>query len=128
MNRILAIDYGYSKVGIAIGDNVTKVAVPFAVLENNKDLLDDIKNICQIELVNKIIIGVPFNLRHEKSPQFLKTQDFIKGLKSKIQNCEIIEENEVMTTKMAQKLTGDTRKEDDVAAMLILQSYLDSHD
>jgi len=125
--KLLCIDYGAKNVGLAIADSETKMASPFKILKNSKDLLANISNICKEEEIDKIVIGVPLGLKGNKSEQYERVIIFIKKLKDKL-DLPIIEQDEKLTSQYAQRLLKDTKSkhvDDDVAAMLILQSYLD---
>ena len=127
MEKLLGIDHGEKKVGLAMADTETKIATPYKILIKEKDPIAKIKEICQQENIEKIIVGLPIGLRGVNSEQYKKVADFIIKLKQEIK-LEIIEQDEKMTSIYAQKLMRETktRKPDDaVAAMLILQSYLD---
>ncbi|MDD5341702.1 MAG: Holliday junction resolvase RuvX [Patescibacteria group bacterium] len=125
--KILGVDYGSSKIGLALADLETKIATPYKILIKEKDPIAKIKEICQRESVGKVIVGVPLGLKGIDSKQLKNTLEFVGKLKSEI-NLEIIEQDEKMTSIYAQKLLRETRGkkfDDSVAAMLILQSYLD---
>jgi len=55
--KIIGIDYGKKRIGIAISDEDTNFAFPKKVLENNSDVINEIKNIIETEGVSKIVLG-----------------------------------------------------------------------
>jgi len=132
--RILGIDYGDRRIGLAISDREEKLASRFLTIENRtlEKSIEIIKNIIIKENIEKIIIGLPVGLKME-SEQTGKTRLFIKELRQKI-NLSIIEANEVFTSKMAEEnlLSAGVKREeiksiiDQEAARIILQDYLDS--
>jgi putative Holliday junction resolvase len=125
--KYLGIDFGANKIGLALADLQTKIATPYKILIKEKDPIAKIKEICQQENIEKIIVGLPIGLKGVNSEQYKKVADFINKLKQEIK-IEIIEQDEKMTSIYAQKLMRETKykkSDDDVAAMLILQSYLD---
>jgi len=127
IKKYLGIDYGASKIGLALADLETKIATPFKILLKEKDPIAKIKEICGQENIGKIIIGVPIGLKGIDSKQYKNTINFIDKLKQEI-NLEIIEQDEKLTSIYAQKLMRETKAkklDDDVAAMIILQSYID---
>jgi len=65
ISHILAIDYGRSKVGLALADRETKIAFAYATLANDKNFLEKIKEIIEKELVDRIIIGISFYINGE---------------------------------------------------------------
>ena len=124
--KYLGLDYGDSKVGLAIGDSAAGLALPYKILANRgvNGLLSEIKNICQQEKIEKIIVGVPFNTQAKTmTPAEKKVRNFIRALQAVVA-LPISEQSEIFSTKAARKLSPNKR-DDDLAAMLILQSYLD---
>src|SRR4030042_3620401 len=127
MDKLLAIDYGEKKIGLAIGDTETKIASPFRILVNNKELMDKLKEICQKEEIDKIVIGLPVGLKGTNTAQTKSVLNFIEKVK-KVLGLEVIEQDEKFSSMYAQKLLKETKAkhlDDDVAAMIILQSHLD---
>ena len=125
--KFLAIDYGAKKVGLATGDTETKIASPFKILENTPDLFDRIKALCQEEKIDKIVLGVPVGLKGVKSDQYEQVIAFGDKL-SPVLGFEVIMQDENLSSSYAQRLLQGTKsrgKDDAVAAMIILQSYLD---
>lgn len=131
--KILSIDYGDKKMGLAISDRNEKLASRFLTLEN-ESMGNSVKMLVKIAADNeieRIVIGVPVGFRGE-SRQAEITRLFINKLKQKI-NLPVIEVNEVFTSKMAEKnlrSAGITNAElknfiDQEAARIILQEYLD---
>lgn len=131
--KILSIDYGDKRIGLAISDENGKLASRFLTVENIslKNLVEELAGIVARENIRKIIIGVPIGFKR-KSKQTGKTRLFISELKQKI-NQPIIEVNEVFTSKMAEEnlrnagVSGLELKSlmDQEAARIILQEYLD---
>jgi putative Holliday junction resolvase len=125
--KYLGIDPGDKKIGLAIADSEIKIASPYKILINNKNIILDIKNICSNEGIDSIIIGVPISLMGNQSKQTKNVLNFITKLRESIE-IKIIEQDEQLTSQYAQRLLRETNAkkfDDDVAAMLILQSYLD---
>lgn len=125
--KLLGIDYGDAKVGLAIGDTESGFASPYKILKNTgrNNLLNELNDICQKEKVETIVIGLPES--EVQSPEQLeRVKDFITQLELAVA-VPIITQDERFTTLQAQKLSrGSKKHEDDIAAMLILQGYLDS--
>ncbi len=128
MGKILGIDYGKSKIGIALADEQLKIAVPFKIIKNQgrKIVLQELKKICEQENVKKIIIGEPSRLTNNNQQIIIEIEKFIKQAESFLK-IPINFKDERMTTKMAKNLLKDSKIKDDdsVAAMIILQDYLD---
>jgi putative Holliday junction resolvase len=126
--RVLGIDYGASRVGVALGDTESRVASPWKVLENTETLVSDISALAAAEGAEKIIVGMPRPLQDQRreTEQAREIQAFIARLHEV--GLPVEEENEtwssVTAARMAHEL-GDKEKRDDLAAAVILQQYLD---
>ena len=131
--KILSIDYGDKRIGLAISDENEKLASRFLTLENKsqKKSIVEIKNIISEKNIRKIIIGIPIGLKGE-SAQTRDIKEFSVELSENIK-IPIIEINEVFTSKMAEEnllQAGVKSREvketiDQEAARIILQDYLD---
>ena len=131
---VLGIDYGRQKIGLAVSDSQASFALPLDILRglSQKEAVEKIKSYCQEREVGKIVIGIPFfNENHNQVSDLGKDiQKFIDLLSVKIK-LEIIKVDERYSTKLAGTLYQQTGKkntgnDDDLSAMVILQSYLDS--
>ncbi|OGY44402.1 MAG: hypothetical protein A3B89_02175 [Candidatus Buchananbacteria bacterium RIFCSPHIGHO2_02_FULL_40_13] len=126
--KLLGLDYGEAKIGLAIGDLDSGVATPYGVIKNLgwNNVIHEIKNISDQEGITKIIVGVPVNPASLESEQIRKIENFIWQLKAKT-GLEVLGQDERFSTQAAQKLIAKNRAHDDeVSAMLILQNYFDS--
>lgn len=125
--RILGIDYGTKRVGVAIGDLETKVAVPFIVIEvlGVKDQVLGVVRIIKDEGIKLVVIGQGGKGLIEK-----KVQKFAAQLR-KLVPVEIVDEHfTTAQVERAMKGYGKARKgvdKDAAAAALILQGWLDRH-
>lgn len=130
--RILGLDYGSARTGIAIGDTETRIASPWCVLEM-KDLekmLQSLASIVKEEKIEAFVLGIPHPLadQHRTTNQTKEVQNFQASLERF--GLPIFQENETWSTKLAAQYTRDLDqkgKRDDLAAVAILQSYLDRH-
>ncbi len=125
--KLLGIDYGEKKVGLAIADSEIMIASPFKILNNDKNVFANISEICQKEEIAKIVVGLPLTLKNSTSKQTKVVLNFIDKLK-KITYLPIIEQDERFSSSYANNLLKEMKikhMDDDVAAMIILQSYLD---
>ena len=86
MNRILALDYGDKKIGVAISDPMQIIAKPFKTLDNttNKDVLIELNQIILEYDVEKVVVGLPITLKNKYSIQTEKVNDFIEFLKNNL--------------------------------------------
>ncbi|MEW6407382.1 MAG: Holliday junction resolvase RuvX [Patescibacteria group bacterium] len=125
--KILAIDYGSKKIGLAISDETQSIALPFLFLENrgDKNLTEEIYRICQKNKVGEIVLGMPKTMAGQEGKQAQRVKKFAKLLKKKV-DLSIIFEDERLTSKLAQRFLEKNKKEDDrIAAQILLQDYLD---
>jgi putative Holliday junction resolvase len=121
--RYLGIDWGEKRIGLSLGDSLTKTATPFKVAGSISDIIKTIKE----EEIDIIVLGQPLMMQGKK----LKIQNnfliFLDSLKKKL-NIPVEMVDERLSSKAADALSGDKKTKaprDAVAAMLILQSYLD---
>lgn len=127
--NLLGIDYGTKRVGIALGDTESRVAVPYDMLEFSGVTLAGISEIIQRENIEAIVIGVPKTLHGEEGRSCELVRQFVEELKSL--GVKIILEDERLTTvevERAMREYGKAKRgiqKDAAAAAIILQSYLD---
>ena len=127
--RILGIDFGDVRIGLALGDSETRLASPLDVLvvKNEEQVIRDLLDLIQQERIEKVVIGIPHSLRDRaRSEQAKHTMDFAEKLREA--GIDVVEEDETMTSKLAAHQAteaGLKGKRDDLAAAAILQSYLD---
>ena len=132
--KILAADIGERRVGLAISDELGMLAHPFKTLKWNglNSFISDIKIIIDNENIIKLIIGIPYTLKGGISKKTEEIKEIYSEVNKHI-NIEVIEIDERLTTKMAEralhavgkKPSKNRNKIDQVAAVYILQSYLD---
>ena len=122
--RHLGIDYGTKRIGLAVSDEGGILAFPYAILENTKGSIGEIKTICGHESVELIIIGE--SVDYKGTPNIVKKEidKFIIELR-KLVGVPIIEEREFLSTQQARFYQMKRKHVDDSAAAIILQSYLD---
>lgn len=134
MERILGLDVGDKTVGVAVSDLLQYTAQGITTIrrESNKKDFKAMEDLIDEYEVKKIVVGLPKNMNGSLGPQSEKTMKFAEKLKNKF-DVEIIYIDERLTTKSAERvlIQGDMRREkrkkviDKVAAVFILQSYLD---
>ncbi|MFW6386485.1 MAG: Holliday junction resolvase RuvX [Bacillota bacterium] len=135
--RIMALDYGSKRIGVAVSDSLGMTAQGKGVITRS-DLREDLKEIANYISefdVEKIIVGMPRNMDGSHGSRAEKTQQFINFLRN---NLELPVEtwDERLSSAEAERvlISGDVsrakRKKviDQVAAAIILQGYLDSKD
>ena len=136
MKRILGIDYGEVRVGLSLSDLTQTIAKPFKTIMyiNIDNLLDQLKEIIIQNEVEKLVVGVPYNMKGEDTKQTLKVKEFISFLESNLSyDIELIDErlSSIEAEKTMHKMnikTGHNKSDiDKIAASVILQEYLDSY-
>ena len=133
--RILALDHGTKRIGVAVSDELKMIATPleYILAEPFAGFLTRLKEIIREKEVEMILIGMPRNMDGSYGPAALKVQEFVAVLKSAVA-IPIKTLDERLTTVQAQRflIQGNVRREkrkekvDKTAAAILLQSYLDS--
>lgn len=121
--RILSIDYGQKNIGLALSDETQTIAYPYKTLQNNKEIFDNLKSVCEKENVERIVAGVPIGFSG-KTEQTKIAIRFISELRLKLPEIPIEEENEVLSTSMAHKRMEKKADIDQQSAAVILEGYL----
>ena len=132
--RILSLDHGTKRIGIAVSDELKLIAQPleFFPAEPFADFLARIKELIREKEVELILIGLPRNMDGSYGPAALKVQEFIAVLKDLVA-IPIKTWDERLTSAQAQRflIQGGVRRQerkekvDKMAASILLQSYLD---
>jgi putative pre-16S rRNA nuclease len=133
--RILALDHGTKRIGVAVTDELKMIAQPleFIAAEPFADFLERLKEIIREKEVELILVGMPRNMDGSYGPAALKVQEFVAVLKDAIV-VPIRTWDERLTSAQANRflIQGNVRREkrkekvDKMAAAILLQSYLDS--
>ena len=132
--KILGIDYGDRRTGVAISDNSLTLASNYTTIESGHahKVCDEIIEIIKKENVEKLVLGLPLNMDGSEGPRAEKTRIFAAMLAEKFDG-EIILRDERLTTVSATYFLNETDKRgkkrkalvDRIAASIILQGYLD---
>jgi len=134
MSKILAIDFGERRVGVAISDPTETIASPLKTIDTKKENpVEIIKNICKENNVKKIILGYPLLLSGEEGRMAKLVKEFKKELTKEI-GVEIVLVDERFTTKISEreirkrgKFSSKRREKIDLyAAAYLLQEYLNT--
>lgn len=133
MARILAIDYGLKRVGIATTDPLQIIASPLETVREN-DLLSFLKNYLAREEVQTIVVGLPKNLQNKDTDSTQGVRKVVQKIRSLFPNIPVELEDERFTSKIAfnamieggMKKSERRKKEnvDKISAAVILQSYM----
>ncbi len=135
MARIICIDFGLKRVGVAVTDSLKIIASGLATVEN-RNIIKFLEDYFAKEEVEKIVVGYPLNLDGTPTHATEAVERFIKTLNKKFRNIPVEKEDERFTSKMATKAmieAGVKKKKrrdksliDKVSATIILQSYLEN--
>ncbi len=133
--RYLALDVGSKRIGVAVSDELGLTAQPVLTLERRHNSREDLRSLARLARrysVAGIVVGKPLHLSGEESPRSAKTQAFADAL-GELSGLPIYMWDERLTTHEAHQIlyeAGHPRQDhrrvvDQVAATLILQSFLD---
>lgn len=125
--RMMGIDYGEKRIGIAISDENGRFAFPYSVVENDRKIIERIKKICQEKEVSKIVLGQSLDYKGQPNPIMEDIEKFKNNLGKEI-NLPVIYHPEVLTTREAERVQGESKMIDASAAALILKSFIDKKD
>jgi putative Holliday junction resolvase len=133
VSRILAIDYGKKRTGIAVTDTLKIIATGLCTVETPK-LMVFLKNYFSKELVEEVIIGMPTNLDNSDTHATPLVRNFIKAFQKHVPSIPIKEVDERLTSRLASRAMiemGLKKKQrqnkaliDEIAATIMLQEYL----
>jgi len=133
--RILGIDYGERRVGLAISDEDQILASPLGVLEhrNRAQLCREIIEAVRRHAVVRIVVGLPLNMKGREGPMALTVREFVARLQVGLEETPIDLFDERFTSREATRVLREAElnarqqrgKLDKVAAQLMLQTWLD---
>lgn len=131
--RVLALDPGERRIGLALSDPTGIIASPYAVLDRRTDdVASRLQEICRRESIGRIVVGLPVTLGGQEGEAAAAARD-LAALAAEATGLETILHDERFTTVTAEQalLEGGVRRadrrevRDKVAAAVLLQSYLD---
>ncbi|NDW11547.1 Holliday junction resolvase RuvX [Bacteroides sp. 214] len=135
MKRILAIDYGKKRTGIAVSDTLQLIANGLQTIPTH-ELIDFIINYIAKEPVEVIVVGKPKQMNYEDSENWNRIEVFVRLLNKKLPDIPVEFVDERFTSVLAQRtmLEAGLKKKarqnkalvDEISATIILQSYLES--
>ncbi|HCX73179.1 MAG TPA: Holliday junction resolvase RuvX [Candidatus Cloacimonas sp.] len=132
-SRIMGIDFGTVRVGIALSDPMQIIARPYVVLANDSTIFTKINKIISEKNVSQIVLGLPVNLSGEDTEKTKEVREFAKKLKKTTQipltfsdeRYTSVEANQLLE-KMGYSIRDSRKVIDKVAAALILKGYLET--
>lgn len=138
--RILALDYGTKRIGLAVTDPDRTIVFPREVLMNRGEnfVVSDVVQYCKKNAVTLVLVGVPFNDDHSETAMTSVIRYFIQNLKNALAQetgepvIEVLEQDEKFTTAEARAILEELgmdpvqqrQHKDILSAMIILQGYL----
>ncbi|NKI32909.1 Holliday junction resolvase RuvX [Croceivirga thetidis] len=134
MGRIIGLDFGMRRTGVAVTDELQMIASPLRTIET-ENLIQFLKDYIATENVVLLVIGEPKQMDGSPSESEKLIEPLIQKLKNEFESIAIERQDERFTSKMAVKamIAGGMKKKkrqvkgeiDKISATLILQSYLD---
>jgi putative Holliday junction resolvase len=133
MNPILALDFGRARIGAAISDELQFLAHPLETIPANERALSRVMEIVRERKVDHVVVGMPHQMNGQIGAAATEVLAFVKKLRA-ILPCPVVTWDERLTTAAAHRALREAGKKtrhtrgyvDQVAAQMILQSYLDS--
>lgn len=135
MARLLAIDYGRKRSGIAVSDSLQIIANGLTTVPSHT-LIAFLKDYVAKESVERIIIGMPRQMNYEESESMQYIKPFVKKLENELPAIPLVYFDERFTSKMAHQtmIDGGLKKKqrqnkalvDEISATIILQGYMES--
>lgn len=135
MNKVMGLDVGTKRIGVALSDFLLITAQPCQTISREPENLAvaKIEELCNTNSVNKIVVGLPKNMNGTLGPQAQDCMQFADVLKLKLPDIEFVFEDERLTSRQAEsilalqgkKYTKDKGMVDLKSACIILQQYLD---
>ena len=130
--KVLAIDFGTKRVGLAVGDTELGIALPKGVLKNDEHLIDRLYKIIHSTGVSRVVVGLPLTPSGREGQRAREVREFVEKLKGRLGDIEVVLWDERYTTLEAEsrlrELPPKRRREllDSVSAQTILEEYLQS--
>ena len=137
MAAVMGIDYGDSRIGIAVSDSMRIVATPRCVIDGKKSLAETVAAIGAVyeaEKCDTVVVGYPINMDGSFGNRIHRTEKFIEKFSERYPDAQVVRQDERLTTRSADRAmitmgVSQRRKgiSDMIAAQIILQSYLDAN-
>ena len=128
--KVVAVDYGSARTGVAVSDPTGTIARPLGVIERaaGEDGLRKLAELIRAEAAERVVVGLPLTLRGERGSQAAETEAFVDALRAAV-DVPVESFDERFTTRLARTRPGDSPRDlsegDDArAAAHLLSSYL----
>ena len=122
--KILAIDFGTKRIGLAVSDETQTLARELDIF-SPKEFWQKLAGVLVEEQVEKILIGLPLNMSGQPTQKTSEAKQFAKQVESEVEvSVELVDER--LSSQMAESISGSSKNLDSLAAQIFLQNYLDS--
>jgi putative Holliday junction resolvase len=134
--RIVGIDFGERRIGVAAADDRTRLAIPVTTAEVRGDPIDELVRIAEEQRAEELVVGLPLSLTGAEGPQAQRIREVVAALAERI-SIPIRFHDERLTSAQAERVSAPSKGKaksraaaaahrDAVAAAILLQAYLDS--
>ena len=129
MSRVLALDFGSARCGVAVSDPTGTLATPLepVVRADTRRGLDRLATIVRETGANRVVVGLPVGLSGADTAQTTETRAFAKRLRARLGDVPVELYDERFTTAIAARSAGDRTSEDSRAAAVLLEDWLVRH-
>ena len=130
--KILSIDFGEKRIGLAVGDSALKVAVPKGVIPSGDRVLEEIDKIVKEGGIKLVVVGLPLTPSGKEGQRAKIVKEFVEALRERLQGVDVELWDERYTTVSAKErishLSPEKQKEiiDAISAQIILEEYLEN--
>jgi putative Holliday junction resolvase len=123
--KVLALDYGSARTGVAVSDPTGTIAKPVGVVERaaTEDGLAQVVELVRAEDVERVVVGLPLTMRGDRGQQVNETERFVEALRAAV-DVPVESFDERFTTDLAEQAHAPAAPEDARAAAHLLSSYL----
>lgn len=128
--KLLGLDVGDRRIGLALADSEVRIAVPFGYLERSDQLIQQITEIILEHEIQVVVVGYPRNQSGEPTGQTVVTEAFVSELANIEVDADLVFQDESLTSVEAERRLGAVKDKgliDAEAASIILQDYMEEN-
>lgn len=139
--RILGLDIGHKRIGVAITDEQCTIAYPLEVLENTPDVKEKLNGLIEKHCIGRIVVGMPYNLKGQEGSQAATVREFV-NLNLEGLSIPVVYMDERFTSRISESVLRDGKKQknkssadardnraggevDKISASIILSGYIE---
>lgn len=131
--RLIGLDIGGRRIGVAISDELGTIASPIAMIERQSDVAGELRKLAAEFGASRLVVGLPVGLSGREGPQAAEVREYVDALAAEV-DLPLVYWDERLSTNIAEQtlIAQGTRRSkrkqqvDAVAASIILQGYLDN--